>query len=1519
MSRLRPRLQLQLLAELPLGVANPKPDSKGHFRHSTLFRAAGLLAAFGGLMIQTPSAWALDFFFGDTSPEVPWPSGSQAETFQQGGVTLDFEITQSPGVVFSNGTPQDSDTSPINLTGGLTNGNLLITHNPDDIPDTVNINLDFLNAAGNRVPVENLTHTLIDLDRDDGREWQDVSSAVSLLGGTPVPTSAIAGSGLGPGGTAENVTGNAAAIGYTEPAGAVTFRGVTDRDDSTLNPVSPDPAGVEAANNNGTPPGSTDGTEGSVVLTYGTTAVDQIQITYGNGPAAAADNGTGVDLYDLSGGVDPGDHGMGFFGDFSFDPGIIGVAKEVTSVVDNNDGTFNITYSVVVENLGETTLSNVQLDDDLIAPGNGITSNTFSAAGGSDPFTIVTPPTPTGALTTNAGYDGGNSNSQLLGAGNSLAVGASETLTYTVQVTPGAGSTLRYDTQVSATGNTPSGGTTTDISNDGAAVEDGAGDNDPTSDRSGGVDFPVNATTTAGNGSTVAISGANAGDETVTVAVLPAQPRIGVTKQVSNVTNNNDGTYTVTYRQIVRNLGTEDLSNVVLTDQDFATTFRTGTATGVTSATIVGGSVSVSGAAPAGFPAGYNVLTGTPTFDGVGNLQLATIASLPVGGYGVVDYQVLVDPTDPIDGTIENLGDGTLGGASPDDDNPYESQVTAAGTGATSTTAVTDLSDDVTGFPNAADQLPRDLNGNGTATDPVDGGGAPQSSPIPADPTNDETTDENNRTPVTFTGSPAIALSKRVTNVTANPDGTFDVTYRQLVQNIGGVALDSVQIAEDDSITDIFRVGQPDGATSAVVQSVTAVAPGVVSPGDTNGVTLTAGAPAGLSGAGRTLLAGSDTLLPNQFGAVDYVVRVTPGNTTEGYGGNNLPFSSQATATGIATTLGGTSVTDPSDDGVEFPNGAPSATDPAQTLDPDGDSNANEGVATLEPIDPDGNTTTTATQASENNPTPVRFPKLAVAKEISDVTGSGTAADPYIVTYDVTVQNVGGIRLTDVQVTEENIDDVFDDLPAGDTTVLGPVTQVSGIPTTVNPGFDGEATTQLIDPGTLLTLEPDEASVLRYQVQVINPTDNTPYDSSSTGSGTGIPSDGNGPIAGNPLTVVGDADADGTTEAAVSTGLLPVSDLSDDGTDPDPVTTDGNRGSGAGENDPTVATFPVGPQIGLTKQVVSTTPVDGQPGVFDVTFEYVVENVGVVPLNGLDITDNYDTQFDIGQPTAVSNYEVLSVTPGAPATPGDPTLVGGTTVVGSGPNSGNLSVATGNTTQFDPGESATVQVVVRVTPEGDQLGTVYDGTATASGTSVNDPTQSDTDLSDDIPPADATDPRVITADSGILGDGVASGESADDATPVVFELADSGAGLQLFKAITSTSVTGDITTQLPGAPDGILGTNQLPDELQPGDTVQYTIYYVNNAATVFSGLEICDPLPSPLQLNQFLTVGGSFIDALVTVPTGNTSCPVNDAGLAVQVDGDGNPTSDPNGAVIFAVGDVAPGTTGSVVFEATVP
>merc|ERR1712000_579471 len=162
--------------------------------------------------------------------------------------------------------------------------------------------------------------------------------------------------------------------------------------------------------------------------------------------------------------------------------------------------------------------SNVQVVDDLSA--------TFAGAS----FTVSS--ISAGSLSTNGIFDG-SSDTNLLAASQSLAVGASDTVVVNLVVTPGS-NLGPYNNQATASGDSPSGTSVNDLSDAGT---------DPTTDNgSGGTDDPTPVTFTEA-------------------------PSIGVAKAISaGPSNNGDGTYNLSYSIVVQNTGDIALSNVQVVD-----------------------------------------------------------------------------------------------------------------------------------------------------------------------------------------------------------------------------------------------------------------------------------------------------------------------------------------------------------------------------------------------------------------------------------------------------------------------------------------------------------------------------------------------------------------------------------------------------------------------------------------------------------------------------------------------------------------------------------------------------------------------------------------------------------------------------------------------------------------------------------------------------------------------------------------------------------------------------------------
>lgn len=105
----------------------------------------------------------------------------------------------------------------------------------------------------------------------------------------------------------------------------------------------------------------------------------------------------------------------------------LGGALDARSGAPNGDGTYDITYTITLVNLGVDPLglTNLQVTADL--------ASTFAAAEG---FAIIDLTSPT--LTISPGFDG-VANQQMLSGTDSLAPGTSATITLVVRVTPGTG------------------------------------------------------------------------------------------------------------------------------------------------------------------------------------------------------------------------------------------------------------------------------------------------------------------------------------------------------------------------------------------------------------------------------------------------------------------------------------------------------------------------------------------------------------------------------------------------------------------------------------------------------------------------------------------------------------------------------------------------------------------------------------------------------------------------------------------------------------------------------------------------------------------------------------------------------------------------------------------------------------------------------------------------------------------------------------------------------------------------
>lgn len=205
----------------------------------------------------------------------------------------------------------------------------------------------------------------------------------------------------------------------------------------------------------------------------------------------------------------------------------IGIAKSISPLESIENGGFRATFTIIAQNLGNEGLTNVQVTDPLSSGANG-DFGTFTPAGTLTPGTYRVSGISASGLNANPSFNG---DSDLLLASGSLNVGGSAEITFVVDFVPDQGT---LENQAKATGDgTDSGIPTEDISHDGNSP------NPPS-------------------------CGPQPQDCSEPTQVLT--PSIGITKQVSEFTNLQDGRYDVTFSIRVTNLGVTPLTNVQITD-----------------------------------------------------------------------------------------------------------------------------------------------------------------------------------------------------------------------------------------------------------------------------------------------------------------------------------------------------------------------------------------------------------------------------------------------------------------------------------------------------------------------------------------------------------------------------------------------------------------------------------------------------------------------------------------------------------------------------------------------------------------------------------------------------------------------------------------------------------------------------------------------------------------------------------------------------------------------------------------
>ena len=302
----------------------------------------------------------------------------------------------------------------------------------------------------------------------------------------------------------------------------------------------------------------------------------------------------------------------------------IGVTKAVSSIgALQTDGSFDVTFTVLVENTGDVRLAPLTLTDDLSSTSllgsafNGVTSAPVVSLANNVSGNALAPSTSGAAFTgTGAGI------ALITGSDGSIDPGDQYEVVFAVNVDPNAaGAPASLFNTVVAGGQPPSGPAVSDDSNTATDVTGGDTGEVP-SDNPGGPGVPT----------PIAPPGANPG-----ISVIKSATSIGTLQP--------DGTFDVSYELVITNTGDQRLEPLTLVD-DLSDSTQLGTAfNGVTAAPVVTLSFNASGNAVA------------PTTSGAAFTGDASGSALIVGTDGLLDPNdcLLYTSPSPRDATLSRM------------------------------------------------------------------------------------------------------------------------------------------------------------------------------------------------------------------------------------------------------------------------------------------------------------------------------------------------------------------------------------------------------------------------------------------------------------------------------------------------------------------------------------------------------------------------------------------------------------------------------------------------------------------------------------------------------------------------------------------------------------------------------------------------------------------------------------------------------------------------------------------------
>ncbi|MBT8057579.1 MAG: DUF11 domain-containing protein [Gammaproteobacteria bacterium] len=491
--------------------------------------------------------------------------------------------------------------------------------------------------------------------------------------------------------------------------------------------------------------------------------------------------------------------------------------------------------------------------------------------------------------------------------------------------------------------------------------------------------------------------------------------------------------------------------------------------------------------------------------------------------------------------------------------------------------------------------------------------------------------------------------------------------------------------------------------------------------------------------------------------------------------------------------------------------------------------------------DPDANGNGDPGDPGEDDATPIAFteaPVLGVAKAASPITDNGDGT--FTTTVTVTLENLGNVVLREVQVSDD-LSLVFP-LPASFS-----VANVTSPLLSANTFFDGVSDTDLLLGTDVLAV--GQRTTVAFDVTFDPDVLSGPFVNSASGQ-------------------------------AVGPGGSPTSDVSDEGNTPD-ASGDGDPG-GPGEDDPTFITFIENPVLGVAKAASPTT--DNGDGTFTTTITLLVENLGNVILQGVQISDDLSAAFPAPATVVVTS-------------PTSPTLATDAAFDGLG----NQDLLLG-TDSLGVGQTATVSFQLTFDPAG--LSGPFSNTAVANAQSPIGASTSD--RSDD------------GSDSDPDADGDPGGPGEDDPTAITFI---ENPVLGVAKAASPTTDNGDgsftttITLTLENLGNVSLNDLQASDDLGAVFPAPASVSIANltspllNLNPAYDGVSDIDLLLGSDSLPVASTATVSFD---ITFNPNGLAGPFSNMALGSAIGPAGTPTSDrsDNGTETDSSGDGDPGGPG---------